>query len=79
MGLQSYINKAVLLAVEASTMHQREKKEFRFKIVAFILVFISIKFSRFIFGYIKKHLIPKKLKLKLAKINFFRNPVINEL
>ena len=74
-GLQSYIDMAVMLAVKASTMHQREKKEFRFKIIAFIAIFVFFK----VYKPIKKYLIPKKLKIKLSKVNFFRKPIHNEL
>ena len=69
-GLQSYIDMAVMLAVKASTMHQREKKEFRLKIIAFIAIFVFFK----VYKPIKKYLIPKKLKIKLSKANLFRNP-----
>lgn len=74
-GLQSYIDMAVMLAVKASTMHQREKKEFRFKIIAFIAIFVFFK----VYKPVKKYLIPKKLKIKLSKANFFRKPIHDEL
>ena len=70
VGLQSYIDMAVMLAVKASTMHQREKREFRFKIIAFIAIFVFLK----MYKPIKKYLIPKKLKIKLSKANLFRKP-----
>jgi hypothetical protein len=69
VGLQSYIDMAVMLAVKASTMNHRAKKEFRFKVVVFVLVFIFLQFSRFIFGYIKEYLLSKKLKEKFPDIN----------
>ncbi len=71
IGLHSYIDRAVLLIIEASSMHHREKKEFRFKVVVFVLVFIFLQFSRFIFGYIKKYLVSKKLKEKFPDIDLF--------
>ena len=71
VGLQSYIDMAVMLAVKASTMNHQAKKEFRFKVVVFILVFIFLQFSRFIFGYIKEYLLSKKLKEKFPDIDLF--------
>ena len=71
IGLHSYIDRAVLLIIEASSMHHRAKKEFRFKVVVFVLVFIFLQFSRFIFGYIKKYLVSKKLKEKFPDIDLF--------
>jgi tetratricopeptide (TPR) repeat protein len=70
IGLQRYIDTAVMLTVKASTMHQREKNEFRFKIIGFIAIFVFLR----VFRRIKKYLIPKKLKERLSKANLFRKP-----
>lgn len=75
VGLQGYIDMAVMLTVKASTMHQREKNKFRLKVIGFIAIFVFLKFFR----RIKKYLISKKLKERFSKINFFRKPAGNEL